>query len=495
MADLAKTVFIILAIGFTVFHFAKKAFAEHIPEGDFKKWLWAWLLITSAAFFTGNFPAYMLISVVIMYYFSRKIDNRIAYFLILYFAFPPYQVLTPVIYVSHWRILSLVILLPMFFSKKWRRNTPSLGKPLGDKLIILMLILMFILNLRGTTPGDSIRTSVTFFIDWLLPYFVVSRCIKDFDELKTALIALTIGCTIAACIALFEYLTVWLLYQPLPFLLNFDSLTGSYLGRAGQLRALASMGHSLTLGLVLLVMIGINIPLSSLVQSKWLKRGYLASLFAGLYSTVSRGPWGATGIVILVYTITGRKAMSRTVLLLASFALAIFILPSIPGGQRIINMMPFIGQSEQFNVEYREQLIPKSIQILKRSPLFGVFDAREEPEMEDMKQGEGIVDIVNSYLNIALSYGLVGLTIFLWIFVWTIYQIIRAMKYIRDRESLRYKLGQSLRAIYVGLLVMLSSISFVDVVGSFVFLLLGLSASYSRIMMDEFRERLLNQSR
>lgn len=494
MAELAKTVFIIIGIGLTVFYFAKKAFAEHIPDDDYKKWIWAWVLITVAAFFSGKFPLYMLASIAIMFYFSRKIENRIAYFLILFFAFPPYQVLTPVIYISHWRVLSLVVLLPMLFSKKWRKNTPSLGKPLGDKLLIIMLILMFVLNLRGTTPGDSIRTSVTFFIDWFLPYFVISRCIKDFEAFKTALIALTIACSISATIALFEYLTVWLLYQPLPYLLNFESLTGSYLGRDGQLRALASMGHSLTLGLVLMVMIGLNLPLSSLIDNKWLKRGFFTNLLTGLYATVSRGPWGATLIVMFVYTITGRKAITRTILFLFAFGCAILILPSIPGGQRIINMMPGIGKSEQFNVQYREQLIPKSIQILKRSPLFGVFDAREEPEMEDMKQGEGIVDIVNSYLNIALSYGLVGLTIFLWIFLWSIYRIMKAMKYIRNKESLRYKLGQSQSAIYVGLMVMLSSISFVDVVGSFVFVLLGISASYSRIMMDEFKARISRQA-
>ena len=37
--------------------------------------------------------------------------------------------------------------------------------------------------------------------------------------------------------------------------------------------------------------------------------------------------------------------------------------------------------------------------------------------METMRQGEGIIDIVNSYLQVALETGLVGLGFFLLIFI------------------------------------------------------------------------------
>ena len=33
--------------------------------------------------------------------------------------------------------------------------------------------------------------------------------------------------------------------------------------------------------------------------------------------------------------------------------------------------------------------------------------------MEDLRQGEGIIDLVNTYLGVALSYGVIGLFFFL----------------------------------------------------------------------------------
>ncbi len=484
---------IILVIGMFVFYISRKAFEPILEDGEFLLWRNTWVFITLMSFFSGSFAVFMWGSALMLFYVARKTEDRFAFFLALLFASPEYQVYTSFIYMSYPRMISLAIFLPMLFSKNWRKGTPPLGGTLADKLLIVILILMFFLNMRGTTPGDAFRTSVTYFIDWLLPFYIASRAIKDFRQLKTALAALTIGFSIASLVGFFEYAKKWLLYQPIPSVLNFEAEYSPYLSRGDDLRASASLTHPLSLGLVLMVGFGIYLFLSTTIENKKIRLGYYIVLALGLFSTVSRGPWGATAFLVLAFTLTGKKVARKLILLVLIGLTSLAVLPSIPGGQKILNLMPFIGQSEQFNVAYRQQLIPKSIEILNRSPLFGVYDARLEPEMSDMKQGEGIVDIVNSYLNIALGYGYVGLTLYLWFFILVIYRVRKSMQYIKDKNSAEYLCGRSLLASNLGLLVMLSSISFVGIITNFTFVLAGISFSYSRIIMNEARNRKAQQ--
>ncbi len=47
-------------------------------------------------------------------------------------------------------------------------------------------------------------------------------------------------------------------------------------------------------------------------------------------------------------------------------------------------------------------------------PIFGVTNPQHDPRLESLKQGEGIVDIVNTYLLIGLKYGFPGLFLFMY---------------------------------------------------------------------------------
>lgn len=66
--------------------------------------------------------------------------------------------------------------------------------------------------------------------------------------------------------------------------------------------------------------------------------------------------------------------------------------------------------------------------MIQRNPLFGSFDFRNTPEMQSMIQGEGIIDIVNTYINLALRVGLVGLTLFVGFFVSILFGLRKALR-------------------------------------------------------------------
>jgi O-antigen ligase len=74
--------------------------------------------------------------------------------------------------------------------------------------------------------------------------------------------------------------------------------------------------------------------------------------------------------------------------------------------------LPFFGgQVDNFNVVYRQRLFDRSWQVIQESPMLG--DQAALLKMQDLRQGEGIIDLVNTYMGILLENGFVGMTLFL----------------------------------------------------------------------------------
>ena len=141
----------------------------------------------------------------------------------------------------------------------------------------------------------------------------------------------------------------------------------------------------------------------------------------GLLTTLSRGPWvGAACIVICYFFIANKAAKNLAKLGLVTF-LALVIISFSPIGQRFINLLPYFSQNAETHatstITYREKLFEQSWKVIQQNPFFGSPNYLLTPEMEEMRQGEGIIDVVNSYLAIAMEIGLVGLCLYLLIFL------------------------------------------------------------------------------
>jgi O-antigen ligase len=147
--------------------------------------------------------------------------------------------------------------------------------------------------------------------------------------------------------------------------------------------------------------------------------------------------------------------------------IALPLMAALPGTDKVVNLLPFIGSTEKENVDYRANLMTNSMIVIQRHPWFGSSNFTATPEMEAMRQGEGIIDIVNTYLRVALEKGFVGLGLFAGFFALTLIGIYRAMRLIPDKESEEHLLGRVLLATLVSVLVMIftvSSITFIPIV-------------------------------
>ncbi|MNM69633.1 hypothetical protein D3C81_812380 [compost metagenome] len=158
--------------------------------------------------------------------------------------------------------------------------------------------------------------------------------------------------------------------------------------------------------------------------------------------------------------------------------LALPLLTVLPGGDKVLDLLPFIGNIEKENITYRERLIDNSWIVIQRNPLFGSFDFRNTPEMQSMIQGEGIIDIVNTYVSLALRVGLVGLALFVAFFITVLLGIRKAMRAFPDQNDEQRQLGRALLATLVGILVIIFTVSSITVIPTVYWSVAGLGVAY-----------------
>jgi O-antigen ligase len=318
---------------------------------------------------------------------------------------------------------------------------------------------------------------VLFVLDIYVLYFAVSRTCRTRQKILDVAATFCLACSVMAGIAMFEYARSWLLYVDIARLWGASPNAAYYLTRGGALRAQASAGHALALGFLLAVATGFWLYLKSRVPSRLHRVGVTLLLWGGLIAAYSRGPWLGAVAIYFTFNAAGPRALSRFVKGLCVAVVVAGVIAASPLGDRVREMVPVLGGTTDFSITYREQLANRGWQLVMAHPLFG--DQFPYPEMEDLRQGEGIIDIVNTYLGMALNYGLVGLSVFV------AFILLAIMKtYMRVRELARSDpdlalFGAGLIACIVGTLVMIQSNSFnLGLLRTF-YLLAGLATAYA----------------
>jgi O-antigen ligase len=233
------------------------------------------------------------------------------------------------------------------------------------------------------------------------------------------------------------------------------------------------------LGFIIMVAIGFVLAVrQSTIVSPRFTALVFAILAVGLLATLSRGPWTGTLVLALVYLATGRNAVANLGLFAVIGAVAVGLLLLTPAGDFLFNLLPFIGSVDA--TTYRERLFTNAMIVIKRNPWFGSPDYLSTPEMQEMIQGEGIIDIVNTYLSITLSYGLVGLGLFLSFFGSILIGLRRV-----SRQSGFNTSARALMATLVGILVTIATVSSIDFIPYVYWSIAGLSVALIRIAHKE----------
>jgi O-Antigen ligase len=495
-----KRLIIVLALAAIVFQLAKPIALRFMRREDFSRRRMVWFLLTIVSFLSPSFWAYAAVAVPTFLWASRKDSNPIALYLLMLHVVPPFGFVIPILGnnglfpMDNYRLLAFCILLPTALRyRKNREKAAVAGWASMDILLLASGVLEIALycppDLPDIIPDSAtnvIRRAVLFFIDTYFVYFTVSRTCQSRGKIVDAAATFVLACAVMASISIFENLRHWLLY--LEVVGNWGALLRSvdWLTRGDELRAQASAGHPLALGFLLAVGFGFWLYLKSHVESRLRRIGVTLLLWGGLFAAFSRGPWLGAVTVYFTYFAVGPRAATRlTKSILLALGVALLIMVS-PIGERILAVLPVMGNTVDANIIYRQRLAERGWEIVLQHPFFG--DQFPYPEMEDLRQGEGIIDIVNSYLAVALSYGLIGLFCFLSFMLIGLTKVYARTRVLVHSDPDLALFGTSLVACIVGALEMIYSAGFTLGAQKMFYVLAGLATAFSRLT-----ERLAHQ--
>lgn len=488
MPEHLRALVAILALSGLSFWLMRPAVANLVGTATFKQWRNLWLGLTLVAFISHSFWIYALVAALVLALKRPPMGQVVGVWLLLLFLVPAASVNIPgfgvinyLFALNHLRLLSLVLLLPAAWVLLQQRASLRLGSTWPDKLLLAYLFMAAVLQLREANITSTLRGCFYLLTDVFLPYYVASRSLRSLDDFRHALAGFLVAAALLAVMAMFETVRHWNLYAAAADALGASWGFKGYLGRAGLQRAAASTGQAIALGFVLALALG---ALWWLKQRNPAKKPLFMGglvLLGGLLVTLSKGPWLGAMAMVIVFCALGPnpvRALAK-VALAGLLALPVLAMINTPGGYKAIDLLPFIGTQDVGSFTYRDQLLENGLMVVGRNLWFGSVDYLSSPEMLRMVQGEGIIDLVNSYLQVALEYGVVGLSLFVGAFAMAGVRVFKQQRiHFKLSDQDPADLGRALLSMLVGTGIIIYTVSSISVIPWLYWTLLGVCVAY-----------------
>lgn len=492
MPEHLKALVYILVLAVGVFAFARApATALAMSRTEFERRRNLWFAVTLTAFLAHNFWVYIIIAGILLYRAQMRETNRLALYFFLLFALPTIPaeisglgVISMLFEIDYVRLLALTVLLPAYLSLRKKPETTPFGRLLPDKLLAASMVLTVALMFEHRTITSILRDGFFYaFIDIFLPYYVASRALRSMEEFRNALMSFAIAGMVLSAVLFLEFARPWLLYSSLEKALGAVWGWNEYLVRGSNLlRSTGTIGHAIAAGYVVAITLGIYLYLRRAVPSRAMWYLGFAVLVAGLIGPISRGPWVGAVLMIVVFIVSGPAPVVGLAKLGLLILLSIPVLLGTSFGGVIIDHLPWVGTVDARTVAGRQLLAEVSYQVFWESPLLGRYDFVFTPAMQALRGDDGNVDLVNTYVVVALGRGLVGLTIFVGFFVAVMFGIFRSMRSLGTKDDERFDLGRSLLAALCGILLIIATVSPVLRVPLLYWISAGLGVAYTLML-------------
>lgn len=311
--------------------------------------------------------------------------------------FPGINYLTDI---THYKLTCMIVLLPVFLAQGGEKRPSILSGPGAFVLIYATYATLLITFSYGITLG--LRFLVDQVLLVIVPYFAILVALRKTEDVDTFFQAFLIAALMLATVALVSTLVRWDIYG------SASSLIREI--RDGTLRINATAGtHSLAFHLAAGVMVLEYLRYRFAIGWVWTNLLRVVMIF-GMFTADSRGAIGGLVIAYGVYTVIMlRSPALRAVLLSAAAIGSIGVTIWLTQGE--------VATYDEFGTfVYRQELLRTSIEYIGKYPFFGDRYFMQSGSFDHLIQGQGIIDITNLYLQVALTFGLVGLFFFLCVF-------------------------------------------------------------------------------
>jgi O-antigen ligase len=159
-----------------------------------------------------------------------------------------------------------------------------------------------------------------------------------------------------------------------------------------------------------------------------------------------------------------------------------------PYGPTLVEYLPFVGNVESENVDYRVRLWQVSMEVVRQNPLFGDAKYMMNPILEQLRLGHGIIDIVNSYLQVLMEHGIVGLGLFILPFLSALLAARNLQRAgIANGDPHIERLGRALLATLLSIMVVIATVSSINTIPTMYWIVVGLCVGTTRAFYSEAR--------
>lgn len=487
-AFLVITLLMVLA-----YHISKRMFARAVEPGFVERLYGTGFTATAIMFWAQNMWIFLggmaLVSVIA----ARRFAHPLALFVFLFLLMPGFTVQVPgfglinyLIDLSPWRVLALTLLLPVAVGLLGTQHMPKAGSLWADKWVIAFaLFTSYMAYQHYATVTGGLRHLVSLTLDMILIYFVASRVLTQRIAARHVMVGFVAATIFLALVGAFEFAKHWLLYSSVKGALGASSGLFNYLGRGDTLRASATTGQPIVLGFIMMVAFLASLYVRQLVQPGLHRKALPALMAMGLVAAMSRGPWvGAVVGLVVVAIFSTNPAANLMKLALAAFASAIALV-MLPGGEKILNYLPWVGTVDASNITYREDLFEQAQLVISQHLWTGSIVYTELPEFDVVRQGGGFVDIVNSYLGVVLTYGVTGLTLYVLLLLSAVFALTVAVVRTRQVPSEERELFLMGLSVIVATAVTIWTVSSISHIESLVFFLIGFGVAVGNQTMRQ----------
>jgi hypothetical protein len=347
-----------------------------------------------------------------------------------------------------------------------RKAAPISQWTIEDTFVTLLFAIIWIGGERMPSISLFLREGLSQTLMLLLPYFALRRSLRSSEEFMRVTACFAVASGILALFAIYEAVNGWTLFGMYRHVSDAGGMNKSLIQRGGALRAPVTMSSALMLGVVLLSGLTATFYSRRYVRQTWMILGWGAVTFLGLVVTQSRGNLALLPIAGLIFCLLRKKyGLAALIGVGAPAALAILL----AAAQMIPQIGAFLNVGSQAAssrltadvYDYRQLLLNRGLEVGAMNRWTGASLDYVVGQLADISQGQGIVDMVNTYLTLYLISGLAGFLPFLAILAIIWWKLITARTSRLGNPELSDMRGFALTALAV-VTVQLAFMSFID---------------------------------
>lgn len=492
MPEHLRAYIVVSALMVLAYVISRALFARAVEQGFITRLYGAGFAATSAMFLANNMWVFLGGLALLSFLAARRFTHPLALFVFLLLLMPGYSVQVPgfglinyLIDLNPWRVLSITVLLPAAVHLAANRALPRPGKLWADKLVMTYALYTAALSfVHFHTFTGGMRQLATITLDMVLVYFVASRGLMLKAAVRHVTVALVAATVYLALVGAFEFAKHWLLYSGLERALGENTGLFGYLGRGETLRAVATTGQPIVLGFVMMVAVLFTFYVQHLVPRGGMRILLWLLMGVGLVAAMSRGPWVGAVIGLFVIALASNNPLSNVLKLLMTSLGAAVMLVMLPGGEKILDYLPWVGSIDAGGIDFREILWQQSMLVIDKSPWIGSVGFTQLPEFDSIRLGTGFVDIVNTYLGVVLQYGLIGISLFVLMLLTSLVGVFRALYMNRKCNVEISSYGVALLAMIIAMIAVIWMVSSISQIAPIVTFTVGSSAAYGYLVKD-----------